>query len=59
MNRIFDSIFDPNKETIKVDMRALTRKDTSIADYVWLPIEFDGDTPMIKWYDHWSWEDFE
>jgi hypothetical protein len=55
---VFESMFNPDKETIKVDMQKLTRKDTSIADYVWLPIEFDGDTPIIKWYDEWRWEDF-
>ena len=56
---VFESMFNPDKETIKVDLRKLTRKDTSIAAYVWLPIEFDGDTPVIKWYDQWRWEDFE
>ena len=59
MQVVFDSMFDPNKETIKVDMMKLTKKNTSIAEYVWLPIEFDGDTPIIKWYDSWRWEDFE
>ncbi len=28
--------------------------DTSIADYVWLPIRFDGDTPTIEWFDEWT-----
>jgi len=27
--------------------------DTSIADYVWLPISFDGDRPVIHWQDEW------
>ena len=56
---IFESMFNPNKERISFDMRKYTRKNTSIADYVWLPIEFDGDKPIIKWYDSWRWEDFE
>ena len=34
-------------------------RNTSIADYVWLPIKFDGDTPYIEWYDDWKVEDFE
>ncbi len=34
-------------------------ENTSIADYVWLPIQFDGDRPYIKWYDEWSLDDFE
>ncbi len=35
------------------------KRDLSIAKYVWLPIEFDGDTPYIKWYDEWRVEDFD
>lgn len=27
--------------------------DTSVADYVWLPIRFDGDMPLIEWHDEW------
>ncbi len=34
-------------------------RTTALADYVWLPIEFDGDKPYIKWYDSWKIEDFE
>ncbi|WP_345802991.1 family 43 glycosylhydrolase [Microbacterium sp. AZCO] len=33
--------------------------DTSIADYVWLPIRFDGDVPRIDWLDEWRVEDFD
>ncbi|MEK6310419.1 MAG: family 43 glycosylhydrolase [Curtobacterium sp.] len=33
--------------------------DTSIADYVWLPISFDGDVPRIVWRDEWSPDDFD
>ncbi|MBR4943269.1 MAG: family 43 glycosylhydrolase [Clostridia bacterium] len=56
---IFDSIFNPDREPIQWSMGALTKKNTSLADYVWLPIEFDGEKPIIKWYDNWRWEDFE
>lgn len=34
-------------------------ENTAIADYVWLPIEFDGETPRIRWRDQWSLDDFE
>lgn len=27
--------------------------NTSVADYVWLPIRFDGDRPVIEWHDEW------
>ena len=33
-------------------------ENTAIADYVWLPIFFDGDRPYIKWMDTWSLDDF-
>lgn len=28
--------------------------DTSIADYVWLPIQWEGDMPRIQWRDSWD-----
>ena len=31
--------------------------NTSIADYVWLPIRFDGDMAFIDWHDEWRVED--
>ncbi|NUT49390.1 MAG: family 43 glycosylhydrolase [Saccharothrix sp.] len=31
--------------------------DTSAADYVWLPIRFDGDLPVLDWHDEWRIED--
>ncbi len=32
--------------------------NTSIADYVWLPIKFVNGKPMIKWTDKWNIEEF-
>ena len=32
--------------------------NTSLSDYVWLPIRFEGDTPVIEWHDEWKIEDF-
>lgn len=55
---MFRRIFDPDEETPDFHTRYYTRKDTSIADYVWLPVEFDGEVPVIRWYDSWKWEDF-
>ena len=34
-------------------------RNTSIADYVWLPIQFNGGKPEIQWLDNWRIEDFE
>ena len=33
--------------------------ETCKARYVWLPIDFSGDKPAIKWHDEWKLEDFE
>ncbi|MBT1170619.1 family 43 glycosylhydrolase [Bifidobacterium sp. SO4] len=33
--------------------------DTSQAEYVWLPIQFEDDVPIIKWHDEWRVEDYE
>jgi Glycosyl hydrolases family 43 len=32
--------------------------NTSIADYVWLPIRFEGEKPIIDWHEEWRVEDF-
>ena len=33
--------------------------DTSIADYVWLPVRFEGDLPIVDWHDEWRIEDHD
>lgn len=64
---VLRSIDDPDREPLMTPeevarIRACNTadvRDTSIADYVWLPIKFEGDTPYIEWYDEWKIEDFE
>lgn len=34
-------------------------RNTSIADYVWLPFRFDGDMAYLDWMDEWKTEDYE
>ena len=29
-------------------------ENTSIARYVWLPIEWDGEKPLVRWHDEWT-----
>ena len=42
-----------------IDLPALiSDPNTSLADYVWLPLKFDGDIPIIEWRDEWRVEDF-
>lgn len=36
----------------------LDNADTSKARYVWLPIRFDGDKPVIDWREEWTLEEF-
>lgn len=33
--------------------------NTSIARYVWLPIEWEGEKPVIRWHDQWRLEDLK
>jgi endo-alpha-1,4-polygalactosaminidase (GH114 family) len=33
-------------------------ENTSKSDYVWLPIVWEGDKPVIYWHDEWRIEDF-
>lgn len=36
-----------------------TTRNTSISDYVWLPLRFEGDMVYIDWKDEWKLEDYE
>lgn len=60
MIKVFDSWFDPNKEDlIPKDIRLLTAKNTSISEYVWLPVLFrENGTPYLEWMDEWKIEDY-
>lgn len=33
--------------------------NTVLSDYVWLPIRFDGDRPIIDWHDEWTLPDVD
>lgn len=36
-----------------------SQRNTSIANYVWLPIRFDGEVPYLEWRDEWRLDEFE
>jgi hypothetical protein len=62
--KIYDTLFDPDateaeRQDAMKKMSVIPREKTREADYVWLPIRFDGDRPVIEWYDEWKIEDFE
>ncbi|MFF2050632.1 family 43 glycosylhydrolase [Leifsonia sp. NPDC058194] len=56
-NRVaeFDRMFAPEGDARELEFLDV---DTSVADYVWLPIRFDGDRPVIDWHDEWRIEDY-
>lgn len=45
-------------ETIE-KIEAMAGNNTSIADYVWLPLRFEGEKVYIDWFDEWKIEDYE
>lgn len=47
-------------DSLTPDLRQLiTDPDTSVADYVWLPIRFDGAMAYVDWQDEWRVEDHD
>lgn len=68
--RFFELSFHPDEEqrkstdeliqSGKFDSRMLdVGRNTSIADYVWLPLRFDGEMAYIDWKEEWRIEDYE
>ena len=54
----FERHFAPDKDGDE-PMEEFAHVDPSIADYVWLPLRFDGDMPIIDWRDEWTLDEFE
>ena len=50
------STFQEKLEMLRSPM--MGSADTSIANYVWLPIEWEGDMPRLRWRDSWTIEEF-
>lgn len=63
--KVFELRFHPDeKEREKLKTMDLgpmldANRNTSIADYVWLPLTFEGDMVYIDWRDEWRLEDYE
>lgn len=67
----FEMMFDPDADKTLLDdmiqrFRLNTPNNTSIANYVWLPLRFEEPTEeyplgrvLIEWADEWKLEDFE
>ena len=57
----FDAQFSGN-HAVLADLEGLdhlSANNTSLADYIWLPILFEQVRPCIRWFDSWRTEDFE
>ncbi len=64
--RVIAAHYEPEQYTVTDKERqefssypSLHQTDTSMADYVWLPISFANDAMRIEWKDHWIWEDLD
>lgn len=57
--KVFESMFNPEMTPPDWSKLDWAVEDTSIADYVWLPLRFDGDMVYTDWYDEWKIEDYE
>jgi hypothetical protein len=55
---LHERTFRPGHANDHTGIGDLTVIDTSIADYVWLPIRFEGDRALIDWHDEWCTDDF-
>lgn len=56
---VFERMFNPEMTPPDWSNMDWPVEDTSKATYVWLPIRFDGDMPIIEWHDQWKIEDYE
>lgn len=57
---LFELMFSGRRE--KFDFSRMGEpvvENTSIADYVWLPLRFDGEMVWIDWKDQWSLNDYD
>jgi hypothetical protein len=56
----FKAVFDPDSEYVSTeDDHNDLKVDTSIANYVWLPVRFEGEMAYLDWKEEWKVEDYE
>jgi hypothetical protein len=62
---IFEKAFHPefdgpiNMDSLPKMKEGQISENTSIAEYVWLPLKFDGTQVYIDWMDEWKIEEME
>lgn len=49
----------PEEMSVLMSSPMLESANTSVADYVWLPLRFEGDCVKIDWLPQWCIEDYE
>jgi hypothetical protein len=49
-------VLTPEEERL---LKSLEELNTSRSRYVWLPLKFDGERPLVEWRDSWSLDEFE
>lgn len=66
IERSIASHYEPEKYCVTAEERQevmrspmLESANTSAADYVWLPLRFDGERVLIDWKDAWRLDDYE
>lgn len=56
----FDMSAPPEqRKAAEIKLTELPKAYTREADYVWLPLRFDGEMAYIDWHDQWKLSDFE
>jgi hypothetical protein len=60
----FGKVFaDPRQTLSRAEAAAIGQAglkiNTSLSRYVWLPIRFEGDRPMIEWHSEWTLDEFD
>jgi len=53
-----DGAIEPDASKLS-HLAGLTKTNTSLADYVWLPVRFDGEMAYLDWQTEWRVEDFD
>jgi len=59
---LYEKVFAPQSDYVVKEEEAMPTSldfDTSLADYVWLPVRFDGEMVYLDWHDEWKIEDYE
>ncbi len=59
----FATLFSPDttaaeKKEAEHLIHTASAENTSLADYVWLPVEWEDGKPVLRWHDEWKIEDY-